>query len=401
MRALFSVAVGVPVLATVAGQSLVTMSGLSVPVLAPRAAETIGIDPGNIGAYTALVYAAATVTSPISGGLLARYGGLRIQQVALLMASLGLILFAIGHPFAVIVSALAIGCGVGPATPASSHILARQTPPPLQPMAFSIKQTGVPMGGALAGLLAPPLVLLLDWQGAALVLASAGIACALAIQPLRGWLDSDRRPDGPRAPIRIRGPLTLIFSHPGLRRLALSSFVFSAMQLSVSAFLVVFFVEAIGLDLTRAGIAYAIAQAGGVIGRIIWGALAETVLRTRTLVILVGIATAGSMAVLVQADATWPFWLLAGIAALLGATAIGWTGLYLAEVARLAPPGRAGEATGGAMFMTFGGVVFGPPLVTGILAATGSYPAAFLTLAALNLAAAAWLAAGRDDRKRE
>lgn len=401
MRALFSVAVGVPVLATVVGQSLVTMSGLSVPVLAPRAAETIGIDPGAVGAYTAVVYAAATVTSPIAGGLLARYGGMRIQQVALVMASLGLLLFALGHPLAAIVSALAIGCGVGPATPASSHILARQTPPPLQPMAFSIKQTGVPLGGALAGLLAPPLVLLLDWQGAALVLASAGIACALALQPLRAWLDDDRKPDGPRARIRIRGPLALIFSHPGLRRLALASFVFSAMQLSVSAFLVVFFVEAIGLDLTRAGIAYAIAQAGGVIGRIIWGALAETVLRTRTLVILVGMATAVSMAVLVQADATWPFWLLAGIAALLGATAIGWTGLYLAEVARLAPPGRAGEATGGAMFMTFGGVVFGPPLVTGILAATGSYPAAFLTLAAFNIVAAAWLAAGRDEPRRE
>ncbi|WP_374448243.1 MFS transporter [Stella sp.] len=401
MRALVSVAVGVPVLATVVGQSLVTMSGLSVPVLAPRAAETIGIDPGNVGAYTAIVYAAATITSPIAGGLLARYGGLRIQQVALAMASLGLVLFAVGHPLAAIVSALAIGCGVGPATPASSHILARQTPPPLQPMAFSIKQTGVPIGGALAGLLAPPLVLLLDWQGAALALASAGIVCALALQPLRGWLDADRRPDGPRARIRIRGPLALIFSHAGLRRLALASFVFSAMQLSVSAFLVVFFVEAIGLDLTRAGIAYAIAQAGGVVGRIIWGALAETVLRTRTLVILVGVATALSMAVLVQADASWPFWLLAGIAALLGATAIGWTGLYLAEVARLAPPGRAGEATGGAMFMTFGGVVFGPPLVTAILAATGSYPAAFLTLAALNLAAAAWLAAGRNDKKPE
>ncbi len=399
MRGLLTIAVGVPVLATVAGQSLVTMSGLAVPVLAPRAAETIGIDPGAIGAFTAIVYAAATVTSPIAGGLLARYGGLRIQQLALVMASFGLVLFALGHPLAALLSALSIGCGVGPATPASSHILARQTPPALQPMAFSIKQTGVPIGGALAGLVAPPLVLLFDWQTAALILAAGGILCALLLQPLRPWLDGDRNPDGPRARIRIRGPLALIFADPALRRLAIASFVFSAMQLSVSAFLVVFFVEAIGLDLTRAGIAYAIAQGGGVVGRIIWGAMAETMFRTRTLVILVGVATAASMAILVQADGSWPFWLLCSIAALLGATAIGWTGLYLAEVARLAPPGRAGEATGGAMFMTFGGVVFGPPLVTGILAATGSYPAAFLTLAVLNLLAAAWLAAGREHAR--
>ncbi|MGE0718622.1 MAG: MFS transporter [Alphaproteobacteria bacterium] len=392
MRGLFTIAVGLPVLATVAAQSVITMSGLAVPVMAPAAAASIGVDARNIGAFTAFVYASAAVTSPIAGGLLARHGGLRITQVALLAAAAGLVLFALGHPLAVLAAAISVGCAVGPSTPASSHILARQTPQPLQPMAFSIKQTGVPLGGALAGLVAPPLVLALGWQWAALVIAAIGFAGVIALQPLRGWLDADRRPDGPRATIRIGGPLRLILGDPALRRLAIASFIFSATQLSVSAFLVVYFAEVIGLGLTECGIAYAVAQGGGVVGRIIWGALAEQVLRTRTLIILVALGTGASLAVLAHADASWPFWLLAAIAAVLGSTAIGWTGLYLAEVARLAPAGRAGEATGGAMFMTFGGVVVGPPLVTAIVAASGSYPAAFLTLATFTVLAAVWLA---------
>ena len=45
-----------------------------------------------------------------------------------------------------------------------------------------------------------------------------------------------------------------------------------------------------------------------------------------------------------------------------GATAIGWNGVQLAEVARHAPPGEAGAMTGATGFVTFSGVVVGPPL---------------------------------------
>jgi len=394
LRQLFTVAVGVPVLATTLGQSVVTMSGLSVPVLAPEASAAIGIDPRYVGIFSAVVYALATITSPIAGGLVARYGGVRVVQASVVSAALGLVLFALGHPAAVLLAAFAIGCGVGPVTPASSHILARQTPPALQPLAFSIKQTGVPNGGMLAGLVAPPLVLAFGWRGAAIALAAICLLAALSLEPLRAWLDADRRADGRRARMQIRAPLALILANRPLRRLALASFVFSATQLSVSAFLVVYFTERLGLTLTAAGIAYAFAQGGGIVGRIAWGTLAEQVIPSRYLVVLLGFATTASLACLALLGDALTFPMLLALASVLGATAIGWTGLYLAEVARLAPPGRAAEATGGAMFMTFAGVVFGPPLVTLIVGVTGSYPVAFLTLGATVAAAALWLLVG-------
>ena len=45
-----------------------------------------------------------------------------------------------------------------------------------------------------------------------------------------------------------------------------------------------------------------------------------------------------------------------------GATAVGWNGVFLAEIASLAPRERISDATGGSAFFTFLGVVVTPPL---------------------------------------
>ena len=64
-----------------------------------------------------------------------------------------------------------------------------------------------------------------------------------------------------------------------------------------------------------------------------------------------------------------------------GASATGWNGVYLAEVARLAPPGMASAATGGSLAITFFGVVLGPVVFGGIASAFDSYRAGYLVLA--------------------
>ena len=58
---------------------------------------------------------------------------------------------------------------------------------------------------------------------------------------------------------------------------------------------------------------------------------------------------------------------------LFGATAIGWNGVYLAEVARLSPAGQAGVLTGGTLFFTYFGVVAGPPAFAALVGASGSF----------------------------
>ena len=78
----------------------------------------------------------------------------------------------------------------------------------------------------------------------------------------------------------------------------------------------------------------------------------------------------------------WPVWLVLPLAALYGATAIGWNGVQLAELARRAPAGQAGAVTGASGFVTFGGVVGGPLLFAGLAGLTGGYRTSFLVCAA-------------------
>ena len=62
--------------------------------------------------------------------------------------------------------ALVMGTGYGPVTPSSSAILVDRTPENRRAFVFSLKQTGVPIGGALAGAIIPALILAIGWKAA-------------------------------------------------------------------------------------------------------------------------------------------------------------------------------------------------------------------------------------------
>jgi hypothetical protein len=102
------------------------------------------------------------------------------------------------------------------------------------------------------------------------------------------------------------------------------------------------------------------------------------------------------------ATPSWPLWLLFAFAIAFGATAVGWNGVFLAEIARLAPPGRISDATGGSAFFTFLGVVATPPLFHAVLNATASYGVAYalfgLPALAVGLRLLATAKIGRDER---
>ena len=94
--------------------------------------------------------------------------------------------------------------------------------------------------------------------------------------------------------------------------------------------------------------------------------------------------------VLPAIQARWPVLAVYTVCALLGATAIGWNGVFLAEVARLAPAGRVPEATGAVLTASCTGLVLGPLLIAGVaqlasLAASYAVLAAFTLLATLPL----------------
>ena len=69
-----------------------------------------------------------------------------------------------------------------------------------------------------------------------------------------------------------------------------------------------------------------------------------------------------------------------------GATAVGWNGVFMAEIARCSPRGQVSVATGGAMVWNFAGILVGPATFATVYGLVGSYAVTFGTLALIAAA---------------
>ena len=271
----------------------------------------------------------------------------------------------------------------GPETPASSALLSKLARSEQRPLIFSVRQTGNQIGAIVGSLALPAIAMAHATAGYGLIAAIAVIAAMLL-----AWLgqryDPVARGDG--ASLDLMASLKLVAGQPDLRALALVSVPFSALQLALNAFLVTFAVTILAHDHLTAGVLLAVAQAGGLIGRLFWGLVATKAVQSRVLLTGLGIgmsAAALGMALL------GPHVSLAGQTALafvFGLTASGWNGVFLAEVARLAPAGRIAEVTGAVLTASYAGLLLGPALVT-LIAMAGTLSASYVMLALCTCAA--------------
>lgn len=381
-----------PLVVTFAIQMLVAFAVYSAPVMAPVAGPALGVSPASVGYYVAASYFGSMIASAAAGGWVARFGPIRVSQAGLAFCFVGLALAASSWLPIVVLGGFVVGLGYGPTTPASSAILVR-TPPRYYSLIFSIKQTGVPAGGALAGAIVPALILAFGWQWAAVGIGTVCLAFALLINQLRPRYDNEL---DPKAPVSLRSafaPVGLVLRHRQLQQLCIAGFVFGGVQITMVTYLVTFLVESFGLTLVLAGFVMAVAQIASVTGRVLWGILADRVFTRRTMLGFLGIGMGAASLVSLAANPGWPLWLLFVYASAFGALAVGWNGVWVAEITRVAPEGKASAATGGSLFFTFSGVVFTPPAFNAVLAATGSYPIAYATFALPAMAAGVWLLA--------
>ena len=381
----------VALIATLAIQIFTSLTSSAPAVLAPALAGDLGITPKWIGVFVGLIYSGAMLGSLVCGGFIAKYGAIRVSQACVLFCATGIACVGLLPAAAVpllVAAAFTMGVGYGPITAASSEILIRTTPRERMSLTFSIKQTGVPAGAALAGALLPGLALLVGWRGAFVAIAIVGIAVVIASEPTRKALDRRHDPDASFSLASVFGPLRMVWKSPPLLELSLVGFAFSSVQVSLTSFLVIYLTDVLHWSLIAAGLALTVATVSAVIGRIVWGVIADRWLGPLRALVLIGALAAGSGIAMAFAAPAWPVWLVLALAALYGATAIGWNGVQLAELARRSPAGQAGAVTGASGFVTFGGVVGGPLLFAGLAGLTGGYRTSFLVCAAVSGVAA-------------
>lgn len=377
-----------PLSAMLAVLTTSSMAVTAVAVLAPEAAPEIGVQATAIGIYTAIVYLLATLSGAVTGPLVDRFGAIRVCQVTMGFAALGLLSLTRGTVAWALVSAIVLGCAYGPFNPASAQVLWRLSEARWRPFVFSVKQTGVPLGGALAGALIPAIVLWSDWKTAALGVGAVALAVMVLLQPLRASMDSERGRPLRLDPGRLLEPVRLALAEPRLRRYTLAAFAYAGSQVSVMAFMVVFLTRAVGMSLVLAGTVFAFLQIGGFAGRLVWGGVAARTSEPRRVLVIIGLITAACLVVTPWINAGWPLPAIVALATLTGASSLGWNGVLLSEVATHAPEGLAVDATAGMQVVMFGGITVVPPLFGYLVTLSGDFGASFAAVAVLAVGGA-------------
>jgi MFS family permease len=293
---------------------------------------------------------------------------------------LGLSLCAVPSLPVIAIGALLIGLGYGPITPASSQILARTTKPSQMALVFSIKQSGVPLGAMMAGAIIPTMMINIDWQLSLIAVALACLIFAALSQPLRPSLDDLRQAGLPFEIGTLTRPIRMVLGHRTLATMAICSFMFSMVQLSLTTYLVTYLHEDLSYGMVSAGLLLSVTQIGGIGGRIAWGVISDRWLGAQKTLMLLACLMALSALVTALLLPQLPLWAIWITLVVFGASAIGWNGVYLAEVARQAPEGQAGVATGGTLTFTFLGAVIGAPIFGMLSSVFGTYQAGFLAL---------------------
>ena len=382
---------------TVSMQMVSAFLAQAMPVIAPTLTEAAGVPPEQVG-HLSSVISLGTLWFLLSGHvLLPRWGAVRVLQAGAILGAVGAIL-GLGGSWPVLLAAgLIMGLAYGPAPPAGSDILMRHSPRAQRALIFSIKQAGAPLGSAVAGLLLPAIVAASSWRWALIVTAIISAAPALLVEPWRAEIDSERKPTTGNIVLELLSvraavlPFRVMISRRSLLWLAGTGFSFACVQGCLFSFYVTYLSTALGMSLTAAGTAFAVLQAVGMVARIAMGFLADQLGSGAQALILLGLGSCLASLAAASLSLALPWAAVLALSALIGFIGVSWNGVFLAEVARLAPEGRVSEVTAGTTLVIFLGYVLAPVAFTSAIPMIGSYGACFLAIAVLPLISVAVL----------
>ncbi len=371
-----------------AAHTIGTIATMTLPAIAPIAAQAYGVPVYMVG-YQAIFLALGIIIALVFGGNLSlRWGPTRVNQAGLTLLAAGTAMLSIPSVVTAVPAALGIGIGYGALTPSASHILVRFTPTHRRNIVFSLKQSGVPLGGVLTAMIMPAITVTAGWQWALWINAFAALSMALLMERWRRRWDDDRVPSTPLAANPV-GAMAIIWRQNRLRLMAIGGAGIVISQICMQNYTVAMFYEQFSMPLVQAGLILTVAQIGGVCGRLFWGWYADRI-RDALLVMLMlaGTLILTTLSMSTLSDA-WPQWSIYLLFFVLGMTASGWNGVFLGEVARLAPAGQVSPATGGALFFVNLGSTAAPILFATAYTTLGSYSASFGLLVLPSIAAMA------------
>lgn len=380
-----------------AAQTVANVGPLGIPAVASLIRDDLGLTLAQAGSFLSAYYVGPVLMSLPAGAMADRWGVKRTLVLGQVVIAAGLLLVATSTTYLALIALMAAaGFGYGMLNPTSTKAVMLWSPPSQRATIVGLKQVGLPFGGMLGAALLPVLAVALGWRLA--VVASALLIAAGALAALGIYRDPPET--APPAATRAAGSVRAVLGMRDLWLVSGATFVFAAMQTVWMAFLVLYLQGVVGLSLLGASRYLALAQAGGIAGRISFGVLSDRVLggsRRVPLAIAGAGSAACSVAIAYTGPGASPLW-LAALVLVFGFVGIGWNGVQHTLMAELAGPRAAGTAVGLGLAISSLGVTAGPPVFGHLVTVTGGYRDPWIGLAVVMLAALGVLALVRERR---
>jgi len=373
--------------AGVAGQASFSAILLGLPAIAPQIQRGYHLTLTQVGVVLAAINFGLILTLLPWGIVADRIGERAVLTTGLLGCAGALVGAGFTSSMATLVAALAGAGALGGGTQsASGRAVMSWFGPDERGLALGIRQTAVPLGGAIAAGVLPALA------GLSLHVAFFGLAAGCVVGALVGFAllrsehqrtheDEDHKP-----PLR----------NPRIWLLCLASTFYVATQISILGFLVLFLHNDRGVSTAAAAGALAAMQIAGGVARIVVGRVSDR-MRARIVPlrrIALGLAAStAAAAVLVHVT----LWILVPVLFVAGVAGLSWNGLSYTAAAESAGRRRSGASIGLQQTFLSGGSIVAP-IAFAAAVHHGSWRLGFLLAAASPLAGYALLNPLRERR---
>ena len=327
---------------TAQAASCVFLYGLPaiVPTLRrPGAITSHGLTLAGVGVLVAAPSVGLLLTLILWGAAADRFGERGVIAIGLGLATAALVLAAVIHGFVALGLVLVVAGAAGASVNAASgRMVLGWFAAQQRGLAMGIRQTGQPLGVALAAALLPPAAARWGVTGAFVAMAALCAAATIAVVLLAA--DPPRVARAAGAP-RLGSP----YRDGVLWRIHAASAALVVPQFAVSAFTLAYLVSERDWSPIAAGRLIVAFQVAGAAGRIVAGVWSDRVGSRLRPMRMLAVASAALMAALAVGDLTHSVVIL-GVFGLAAIVTVADNGLAFTSVAERAGPSWAGRALG-------------------------------------------------------
>ena len=365
-------------------QIFLCFGGLAIPPLIPFFQPELELTYSQVGSIMSFLYLGAILMSLPAGWITDRLGVKKTIVFSLIFSGFFVALLGLIESYlAAVFFTFLVGLGYGMSNPPTTKGIMVLASDGNRGLAMSAKQTGVPIAGGLAAAVLPPLALLISWKFS-FVLAGAAIFLAGLLSQVLYRSAKEQNPLSRTVAEEVpRREWGKILKNRNMILLSVAGAFCALVQSSLFTYTILYLKDARGFELIRAALCLTLMNGGGILGRIFWGILSDRLFRgSRKIVLQLLVSLIFLITLVLALDLPLSPLVLTSILFVLGASAIGWNGVYHAFIGEMSGKEMAGRATGLAMAIVFMGGAMGPILFGRIVDAYHSYRAAWFFLCA-------------------